>query len=597
MGVRTTASAIFVLLCLSGCELDDSGEADTGNVALGIERFRQEDTSQTTIVTGLDSAGAEVARMQLIHGRFDISPYFSDSNDGTSEEVDGRKLEVSLRGVPALQWETEGYAPILKMPAHPRGAVELARFMDDPHVSSVLAHWGIGFESAAQSDDEATYTSSSVAGTNVLTFGSVNVTEKYSPAPATFMGYGNAVASQGSITVPWPSHQVGDIGLLIVETSVSQPATLFNSPGWQLLTRSANNGINGTNLAVWWWRAYSNAMPSAVISDSGDHQLGQILIFRNVPSTGIPYLSATGTVGSSTTATIGGNTTMSDNELVVLISAHGVAGSMSGWSNPNLTSLVELTDRQTSWGDGGGFAVAAGTRATAGTISNTTATLSVQSPQAYVSLVFQSYKYRYGVVTHNNNTLSENTCGGGGAPPLLAARLDNNYVANSVTYPQHYVVQVCKPDATTNYTWLGVKTCGTTSAVSQCNADGTGAGACTACASYPVTTNDIYAMDVSASGLNYCYDSTTDVPTLTVNNADTGGDVEFINIDEPPLVDGQSTKTVRVCNNSNIVIHATPTTEIPAVFTGWSGACSGTDPTCVVPISGNVSVTASFSYL
>ncbi len=128
-----------------GCSGDVAPEAASGNAALGIAKFEVNDTAGKTSVIGRDAAGSEVGRLDLVHGQFTVSEQFKDSYPG-EPRIDGRKMEVTLRGVKHLVWETAGYQPTLQLPAHPVNEATLAAFLADPHVKPVLDHWQIGFE-------------------------------------------------------------------------------------------------------------------------------------------------------------------------------------------------------------------------------------------------------------------------------------------------------------------------------------------------------------------------------------------------------------------------------------------------------------------
>lgn len=128
----------------------------SGNAPLKIERFATTDDGYQTSVVGYDRDGLEVARLDLIHGRFKVTPPFTDDYD--TAEVNGRKLLVDARGQ-QLHWETAGYEPVLEMPGHPPSAWALQLFLDDPHVKPVLDRWQIGFQAgAALPDGEDAYT-------------------------------------------------------------------------------------------------------------------------------------------------------------------------------------------------------------------------------------------------------------------------------------------------------------------------------------------------------------------------------------------------------------------------------------------------------
>ena len=140
----------------------DEPELPAGNDTLGIVRFVEEDVGDQTTLRGLDASGNEVARLDLVHGRFAVTPPFTDDYD--TPEVDGRKLNVHALGQ-RLHWETAGFEPVLKMPAHPSSQWALAAFLADPHAKGILDRWQIGFEKfEALADGEVGYLAGSFRG-------------------------------------------------------------------------------------------------------------------------------------------------------------------------------------------------------------------------------------------------------------------------------------------------------------------------------------------------------------------------------------------------------------------------------------------------
>lgn len=148
------ASIGWVILAMTmGCGQEPVEEETTGNAELGIATFEVREEGDLTTILGLDARGDEVGRLELTHGRFALSPYFAA--DYATPEVDGRRLTVTVQGQ-RFNYETEGYAPLLAMPAHPASHWAVASFLDDPHVAPVLDRWQLGFE-AFQGGDELAY--------------------------------------------------------------------------------------------------------------------------------------------------------------------------------------------------------------------------------------------------------------------------------------------------------------------------------------------------------------------------------------------------------------------------------------------------------
>lgn len=127
------------VLVLGGCAAESS---DSSHV-LGIEQFETVDHGNVTSIIGLDASGAEVGRVEILHGVYAASPEFAD--DFSSPTVDGRTLTVKV-GAQSYHWETEGYAPTLSLPAAPGKMVAIGTFLEAPEVVGVMNRWGIGFE-------------------------------------------------------------------------------------------------------------------------------------------------------------------------------------------------------------------------------------------------------------------------------------------------------------------------------------------------------------------------------------------------------------------------------------------------------------------
>ncbi|HKX13286.1 MAG TPA: hypothetical protein VJP40_09050, partial [bacterium] len=108
-------------------------------------------TPTLTTITAYDSQGQQVGRLELFHGRFEMSESFVEGRE--DPWVTGRRLEVSALGQ-KLQWETEGFAPTLELPAHPAGQSALAAFLQDARVASVLEGHGIGFQSSSGKNED-----------------------------------------------------------------------------------------------------------------------------------------------------------------------------------------------------------------------------------------------------------------------------------------------------------------------------------------------------------------------------------------------------------------------------------------------------------
>ena len=218
------------------------------------------------------------------------------------------------------------------------------------------------------------------------------------PLGPIYQAAGAVVSGTGAITPAWPTHQSGDVALLIVE-SANQAISLSTPAGFAEVTNSPQGtgtaaGTAATRLAVYWKRATTSAEAQPTVADSGDHQIARIITFRGVIASGNPWDVTAGNVASSasTSVSIPGVTTTVANTLVVTIVANATDTSSartSGWTNTNLASLTERVDSNTKSGNGGGFGVATGVKATAGATGNTTATLATSSVQGRMSIALK----------------------------------------------------------------------------------------------------------------------------------------------------------------------------------------------------------------
>src|SRR3990170_4788826 len=106
----------------------------------------------------------------------------------------------------------------------------------------------------------------------------------------TFTAAGTAAGSIGTLSVPWPTHQANDIGVLVMETtSVGTTLTTTSSEWTQFVNSPVTVGSPGTRLTAYWARANTTAMANVSVNDGGDHQLGQVLCYRGCITSGTPY--------------------------------------------------------------------------------------------------------------------------------------------------------------------------------------------------------------------------------------------------------------------------------------------------------------------
>lgn len=215
-----------------------------------------------------------------------------------------------------------------------------------------------------------------------------------------FQAAGTPVHGTGTVQPVWPTHQADDIALLIV-TSANQTISLSTPAGFvEVADSPQGTGTAGTvsavRLAVYWCRATSSGMAAPVVADPGNHVTATILTFRGCETSGNPWDVTAGDVTAVETATvqIPGDTTTGDNRLVVVVSADSrpvTSLQYSGWTNDDLTGLVEIADFHTTDGNGSGFGAACGAMETAGAFGPTTASIasSNDAVQAHIAIALK----------------------------------------------------------------------------------------------------------------------------------------------------------------------------------------------------------------
>lgn len=213
-------------------------------------------------------------------------------------------------------------------------------------------------------------------------------------APTTILGIGNGTgAGTADVTVAWPGgHQANDIGVLIAE-SADQAIALGTAAGFAEITGSPVSVVGDTRLGAFWCRATSGAQASPVITDPGNHCAAMLIVVRGCITTGNPWDQVTTDTGaSSTSVTFPAVVTTVVDTLVLGLIATGTDTSTGQLGSGSSSSLsIEETGKSnyTALGTGGGCGYIAGTKATAGSTSGTTATLSTAGAQARMTLALK----------------------------------------------------------------------------------------------------------------------------------------------------------------------------------------------------------------
>lgn len=80
--------------------------------------------------------------------------------------------------------------------------------------------------------------------------------------------------ASAALTVPWPTHQVGDLALLVVTMNVSggfaDPTYLGTANGFKPLTQFFYNQAVGNSTRIWWCLATSTSMASPITNINAD---------------------------------------------------------------------------------------------------------------------------------------------------------------------------------------------------------------------------------------------------------------------------------------------------------------------------------------
>jgi hypothetical protein len=211
---------------------------------------------------------------------------------------------------------------------------------------------------------------------------------------------GNIAQGIGAVTPTIHADAVlNDIMIMFAESANEAVAT---PTGWAIVTNSPQGtgtagGTAATRLSVFWKR-HDGSEANPTVADPGNHVGARILGVRGCPTTGDPWNITSGSVRTtaSTAVSITGPTTTVANTLVLVGVANATDATASqiatnSWSCTAIPDLAGtgIGDNTTN-GNGGGFNVAAGTKATAGAIGTITATLATSSVQGHLVIALRA---------------------------------------------------------------------------------------------------------------------------------------------------------------------------------------------------------------
>lgn len=213
--------------------------------------------------------------------------------------------------------------------------------------------------------------------------------------PATFVATGSVEASAGVSSIPWPTHQTGDVGIMVIESGGND--TTPTPVGWTHFSWSPVVDIadaTGSKLSILYKFAASSSESAVTIADLGDHWVGNITTFRGVadPPTNV---RATGIkTTASTTATLPSVTPTDDNCVILLICSRpndSADTSHFGLAvNANLTGITEVVEGGTTLGHGGGYVIQRAVMPTASATGTSTMTKTVSTTDAYFVLALDA---------------------------------------------------------------------------------------------------------------------------------------------------------------------------------------------------------------
>jgi len=219
------------------------------------------------------------------------------------------------------------------------------------------------------------------------------------PVRPTFVAAGTAVTgTTGSLSVAWPAlASAGDLGILVHETSGGS-ASISAPSGWAAFTGSSVVDVadaTGSKLSVFWKFAESNAEANVTTTGVADHSLARIYVMSGVRPSIAPGRAITTSTKTTASASITWPSieTLAHNSRVVYIASRPDDSSATNvftfFTNADLDQLFVAGEAGTVSGNGGGFAMFLGRKATPGSTGTATANLSASVTNAMMVLALE----------------------------------------------------------------------------------------------------------------------------------------------------------------------------------------------------------------
>lgn len=192
-----------------------------------------------------------------------------------------------------------------------------------------------------------------------------------------FVAAGTFAAGGSTLSVAWPSHSAGDVGLLLVESAVY--GDTVSASGWTEVSASPVGNVAAAHkLSAFYRVAESGSESNASVGTATNHIAAQILVFSGVDGS-TPINATAGSKGATgTSITVPAVTTTVANCAIIHIAGTGrdfsSTTTFDSWANANLTSITEIADGTTGTAGGGGFGAAWGILASAGSSGDGTVT-------------------------------------------------------------------------------------------------------------------------------------------------------------------------------------------------------------------------------
>jgi hypothetical protein len=200
----------------------------------------------------------------------------------------------------------------------------------------------------------------------------------------TIVGVGAAASGIGDVTAPYPvgyTAVADDCAFTFLERESTDTVTAPTN--WAIAAQANVSTGTPTKLTCIWRRLTAAEAAPAIADNAGNHIVAQMIVVRGLATAGNPWDVAAGNteLAADTTVSIPGGTTTDADRLILAAFSTGqdiasTAGA-TGWADATLANVTERMDNWVSTGLGGGFGMATGEKAVAGTVGPMTATLSL----------------------------------------------------------------------------------------------------------------------------------------------------------------------------------------------------------------------------